>query len=49
MKKIFQRWFPGFLMFVMALWFFGQLQTPRDNGFAFSEFGKLPVVFDGRL
>jgi len=49
MKKTFQKWFPPFLMFVMAAWFFGQLQTPKDNGFAFNEFGKLPVVFDGRL
>ncbi|HTA95038.1 MAG TPA: cytochrome C biogenesis protein, partial [Verrucomicrobiae bacterium] len=49
MKKIFQKWFPAILMLVMALWFFGQLQTPQDKSFAFNEFGKLPVVFDGRL
>ncbi|HZF01842.1 MAG TPA: cytochrome c biogenesis protein CcsA [Methylomirabilota bacterium] len=49
MKKIFQKWFPAILMLVMALWFFGQLQSPKDVGFAFDEFGKLPVVFDGRL
>ncbi len=36
-------------MLVMAAWFFGQLQTPQDKNFAFNEFGKLPVVFDGRL
>ncbi|MGH7975141.1 MAG: hypothetical protein ACREC8_00615, partial [Limisphaerales bacterium] len=49
MKKIYQKWFPPILMCAMALWFFGQLQTPKDKGFAFSEFGKLPVVSDGRL
>jgi ABC-type transport system involved in cytochrome c biogenesis permease subunit len=49
MKKIFQKWFPPVLMAAMAVWFFSQLQTPHDDGFAFSEFGKLPVVFDGRL
>jgi len=49
MKKIFQKGFPPLLMIVMALWFFGQLQPPHDKGFAFSEFGKLPVVFNGRL
>jgi len=49
MKKVFQKWFPPFLMLAMALWFFGQLQPARDKDFAFSEFGKLPVVFDGRL
>jgi hypothetical protein len=36
-------------MLVMALWFFGQLQTSKDKGFAFGEFGKLPVVFNGRV
>ena len=37
-------------MAVMAVWFFGQLQTPQRQRFCvFSEFGKLPVVFDGRL
>jgi ABC-type transport system involved in cytochrome c biogenesis permease subunit len=49
MKRIFQKWFPPVLMLIMALWFFGQLQTPQDKNFAFNEFGKLPVVFDGRL
>jgi ABC-type transport system involved in cytochrome c biogenesis permease subunit len=49
MKKIFQKWFPPFLMLGMALWFFGNLQAPKDKDFAFSEFGKLPVVYDGRL
>ena len=49
MKKNFQKWFPPLLMAVMALWFLGQLQPPKDKDFAFNEFGKLPVVFDGRL
>jgi ABC-type transport system involved in cytochrome c biogenesis permease subunit len=49
MKKSFQKWFPPLLMLAMALWFFGQLQLPKDKDFAFSEFGTLPVVFNGRL
>jgi hypothetical protein len=49
MKMIFQKWFPPALTLVMALWFLGQLQPPRDKDFAFNEFGKLPTVFDGRL
>ena len=49
MKKFSQKWFPPILMLMMALWFFGQLQQPQDKDFAFSEFGKLPVVFNGRL
>jgi hypothetical protein len=49
MKRNFQKWFPPLLMLVMALWFFGQMQPPRDRNFAFTEFGRLPVVFNGRL
>jgi ABC-type transport system involved in cytochrome c biogenesis permease subunit len=49
MKKIFQKWLPPLLTLIMALWFFSQLQPPRDKTFAFSKFGKLPLVFNGRL
>ncbi len=49
MKTLFQRWFPPLLMASMALWFLCQIQTPPDHGFAFNEFGQLPVVFNGRL
>jgi ABC-type transport system involved in cytochrome c biogenesis permease subunit len=49
MKNILQKWTPPVLMLVMAAWFFGQLQAPKDTGFAFSQFGRLPVVFNGRL
>jgi ABC-type transport system involved in cytochrome c biogenesis permease subunit len=48
-KKNFQKWAPPILMCLMALWFFSQLQTPKDHGFAFNEFGQLPVVFNGRI
>jgi len=49
MKKIFQKWFPPFLMFVMALWFFGNLSVPKDKDFAFTEFAKLPITANGRI
>jgi ABC-type transport system involved in cytochrome c biogenesis permease subunit len=49
MKKIFQRWFPPFLMLLMALWFFDKLQTPKDKDFAFTKFGELPVTANGRV
>jgi ABC-type transport system involved in cytochrome c biogenesis permease subunit len=49
MKKIFQKWLPPFLMFVMALWFFGNLQVPKDKDFAFTKFGELPVTANGRV
>jgi len=49
MKKFFQKWFPPLLAMAMALWFLGQIQPPPDKGFAFNDFGQLPLVFDGRL
>jgi ABC-type transport system involved in cytochrome c biogenesis permease subunit len=49
MKKIFQKWLPPALMVVMALWFFGNLQAPKDKDFAFHEFGQLPVTANGRI
>ncbi len=49
MKKICQKWLPPLLMFAMALWFFGKIQTPKDKDFAFTEFGQLPVTANGRV
>jgi ABC-type transport system involved in cytochrome c biogenesis permease subunit len=49
MKKFFQKWFPPLLMAAMAVWFLNNLKAPKDKDFAFSQFGLLPVVADGRL
>jgi ABC-type transport system involved in cytochrome c biogenesis permease subunit len=49
MNKIFQKWFPAALMLIMALWFLNTLRTPPDKDFAFGEFGKLPIVYNGRV
>ncbi len=49
MNKLFQKWFPPFLMLVMALWFFGNIQAPKDKDFAFTEFGQLPITANGRI
>jgi ABC-type transport system involved in cytochrome c biogenesis permease subunit len=49
MKTIFQKWFPAALMLVMALWFFGNLQAPKDKDFAFNEFARLPITANGRI
>ena len=49
MKKIFQKRLPPFLMLVMALWFFGNLQAPKDKDFAYTEFGQLPITSNGRI
>ncbi|MFO1488417.1 MAG: cytochrome c biogenesis protein CcsA [Verrucomicrobiota bacterium] len=44
-----KKWLPIILTVVMAAWFLGKLRAPRDEGFAFNEFGRLPLVFNGRL
>jgi ABC-type transport system involved in cytochrome c biogenesis permease subunit len=49
MKTLFQKWFPPFLMLVMALWFFGQMRGPRHQTFDYAGFGELPVVANGRV
>ncbi|MDR3458024.1 MAG: cytochrome c biogenesis protein CcsA [Verrucomicrobiae bacterium] len=49
MKKLFQKWTPPVLMLIMALWFFGNVQPPKDKDFAYTEFGRLPVTANGRI
>ncbi len=44
-----KKWLPIILTVVMAGWFVGQLQAPKDEGFAFNQFGQLPLVFNGRV
>jgi len=36
-------------MLMMALWFFGNLRAPKDKTFAYTEFGQLPVIANGRV
>ncbi|MBU6410348.1 MAG: cytochrome c biogenesis protein CcsA, partial [Verrucomicrobia bacterium] len=48
-KKFFQKWIPPFLAAAIGLWFVVQLERPREETFAFSKFGGLPVIADGRL
>ncbi len=43
------RLLPPVLTIIMAVWFLGQMQPPKDKDFAYSNFGKLPVVFNGRV
>ena len=48
MKKL-KPWVPLILTVVFAAWFLSTLTPPPDGAFAFGEFGKLPLVFNGRL
>lgn len=34
---------------VMAVWFVGSLRAPHESQFQFSRFGRLPLLFNGRL
>jgi ABC-type transport system involved in cytochrome c biogenesis permease subunit len=45
----FKRWVPPLLTAALAAWFASTLFPQRDTNFVFSEFGKLPIVFNGRL
>lgn len=40
---------PPCLTIAAALWFLGNLTEPKDKGFAYGEFGNLPVIFNGRV
>ncbi len=44
-----KKWIPLVLTLVMALWFLGKLQTPKDATFAFGELARLPLTANGRI
>jgi ABC-type transport system involved in cytochrome c biogenesis permease subunit len=44
-----KRWLPLILTAVMASWFLGTLRAPGDKDFDYAGFGRLPLLFNGRL
>lgn len=44
-----KKWLPIVITGLMAAWFVSTLRPPQEKSFAFSQFGKLPVVFNGRV
>lgn len=44
-----KKWLPILITGVMAAWFLSTLRPPEDKTFAFTQFGSLPVVFNGRV
>ena len=44
-----KKWIPLILTAVMALWFAGQLRAPKEQGIHYADFGRLPLLFNGRL
>ncbi len=44
-----KKWLPIIVTLVMAGWFISTLQPAPDKTFAFSQFGKLPILSNGRV
>ena len=44
-----KKWFPWIVAIVFAGWALGSLRVPRDKQLAVNEFGKLPLMFGGRV
>jgi ABC-type transport system involved in cytochrome c biogenesis permease subunit len=43
-----KKWLPWMVVALFAAWVIGSLRMPADKEWAFSEFGRLPVVANGR-
>ncbi|RYD70561.1 MAG: hypothetical protein EOP84_26475, partial [Verrucomicrobiaceae bacterium] len=46
-----KKWLPHIILGIFVLWTLSALRPPRDKAgdFAVNEFGRLPVVFNGRF
>ena len=44
-----KKWIPAIVTVLLALWFLGDLNAPKDQSFAFGEFGRLPLTANGRV
>jgi ABC-type transport system involved in cytochrome c biogenesis permease subunit len=44
-----KKFLPLILTVILAGWFLGNLSVPPDKDFAYSQFGALPLVFNGRV
>src|SRR5205823_2247542 len=43
-----KKWLPLVITLLFAGWYAGKLRVPADTDWAFNEFGRIPVVVDGR-
>ena len=48
-ESVMKKFFPIVLTVIMAAWFVGSLRAPKEKGFHFNEFGRLPLLFNGRF
>lgn len=44
-----KKWIPIILTAVIGLWFLGQLRAPKEQGIRYADFGRIPLLFNGRL
>ena len=44
-----KKWIPAILVIVMAAWFVSSLSAPKEKDFHYGEFGRLAILFNGRL
>ena len=44
-----KKWLPLILTGVMAAWFLSTLRPAQDKDFAWSQFGRLPILYKGRV
>ncbi len=44
-----KKWFPWIVPAIFALWVLSSLRMPKETGFAYREFGRLPVISNGRF
>ena len=44
-----KKWLPWIVISVFAAWVIGSLMPVREKGFRLTEFGKLPVLLNGRV
>jgi len=44
-----KKWLPWIVSSVFAAWVIGSLMPVREKGFRLTEFGKLPVLLNGRV
>ncbi len=43
-----KKWLPLIITLLFAGWYAGKLRVPADKDWAFNDFGRIPVVVDGR-
>ena len=43
-----KKWLPLIITLIFAVWYAGKVRVPKDSDWAIGDFGKIPVVVEGR-